>query len=114
MTALEADPRLTCTQILALLEAEYDARDNVYIAAKQREFTNLAFMPKERAGSFMARIQEKKAELTNLGKPVDDDVDCLGILLNALNRDERFESMTEAIRMVADVSWNSGSLGYFP
>jgi hypothetical protein len=105
MTALEADPRLTCAQILALLEAEYDARDNVYIAAKQREFTNLAFLSKERAGSFMARIQEKKTELANLGKAVDDDVDCLGILLNALDREERFRHMTAAIRMTADVTW---------
>jgi hypothetical protein len=62
----------------------------------------------------MARIQEKKAELTNLSKPVDDDVDCLGILLNALNRDERFESMTEAIRMAADVSWEIAKRATIP
>jgi hypothetical protein len=40
--------------------------------------------------------------LTNLGNAVDD---CLGILLNALVREERFRHMTAAIRMTADVTW---------
>jgi hypothetical protein len=99
LNALGGDPRPSCSDLLLMLEVEYNIVDNVYIAQQQRDFNNLLMVAREQASSFMARIQEKKQTLIGLGKAISDDIDCLGILINALDRDPRFGHLTAAIRM---------------
>lgn len=105
LNALTRDPRPTAIELLTTLEAEYNLVDNVYIAQMQKDFNNLGLIPKEAVSSFMARIQEQKQVLVALGKIVTDDIDCLGILINALDKDAKHGHLTAAIRMEAVPTW---------
>lgn len=105
LNALTRDPRPTARELLTTLEAEYNLVDNVYIAQMQKDFNNLGLIPKEAVSSFMARIQEQKQVLVALGKVVTDDIDCLGILINALDKDTKHGHLTAAIRMEAVPTW---------
>jgi hypothetical protein len=107
LNALGGDPRPSCSDLLLMLEVEYNIVDNVYIAQQQRDFNNLLMVAREQASSFMARIQEKKQTLIGLGKAISDDIDCLGILINALDRDPRFGHLTAAIRMENVPTWDN-------
>ena len=108
LNAVSRDPRPTALELLTTLETEYNIVDNVYIARLQKDFNNLEMISKEAVSSFMARIQEQKQVLTVLGKVISDDIDCLGILINALDKDtKKYGHLTAAIRMEAVPTWSN-------
>ena len=84
------DASNTCTEILDQLEQEYFIQDNLFVLQAQKKFTNILFTPNETGESVITRILEGKRDLVNLGKVINDDTDCFGVLLNALEHDTRW------------------------
>lgn len=105
LNGLGQNPPLTCAKIFEQLETEYNNRDVMFIIAAQRTMSNLSFIPNEKGESFITRLLEHKQVLVNLGKEVDNDTDCFGILLNAMDREIRFKHLTAAIRSANDINW---------
>ena len=80
----------TCSEVIQILEDEFFIKDQRFVQASMRRFNSMQILPGERGESFISRIQEEKTTLANLGKYVDDDIDALGVLTTALDKDPRY------------------------
>ena len=96
----------TAREIFADLEAEYNNNNNIMLILQaKQEFNNLEFAGDETATSFIMRILEAKQELSILGQEVSDNIDCLGVLLGAMDRSGKFDSLSAALRAKGAVTW---------
>jgi hypothetical protein len=100
------DAGQSCTEILDQLQQEYFVQDNLFVLQAQRKFTNILFTPNETGESIISRILESKRDLINLGKVIDDNTDCFGVLMNALENDSRFAVLAAAIKTTQGMTWN--------
>ena len=106
LAGLNSTEPLSARELFVNLEAEYNNNDNIMFVLKvKRDFTNLLLADGETGTSFVTRILEAKNELTTLGQAVTDDIDCLGVLLNALDLNDNFKHLTAAIRARGAVTW---------
>ena len=95
----------TCAEVLDVLKTEFFITDHRFVQAALRRFNSMELLPNEKGESFISRILEEKTTLMNLGKDMDDDIDLLGILTSALEKDSRYAITAAAIRTASDMSW---------
>ena len=106
MDALSLPVPKTAREIFVDLETEYNNGDNIMLILQaKQEFNNLRFTSDETATSFIMRILEAKQELAILGQVVSDNIDCLGVLLSAMDRSGKFDSLSAALRAKGAVTW---------
>ena len=106
MDALNLPVPKTAREIFVDLEKEYNNGDNIMLILQaKQEFNNLQFTSDETATSFIMRILEAKQELSILGQVISDNIDCLGVLLGAMDRSGKFDSLSAALRAKGAVTW---------
>ena len=106
MDALNLPVPETAKEIFVDLETEYNNADNIMLILQaKQEFNNLEFAGNETATSFIMRILEAKQALAILGQVVSDNTDCLGVLLNAMDKSGKFDSLSAALRAKGAVTW---------
>ena len=106
MDALNQIVPQTAREIFDTLEVEYNNNNNIMLILQaKQEFNNLQFVGEETATSFIMRILEAKQELSILGQVVSDNIDCLGILLGAMDKSGKFDSLSAALRTKGNVTW---------
>jgi hypothetical protein len=103
------DAASSCTEILDQLEQEYFIQDNLFVLQSQKKFNNIVFTPNETGESLITRILEAKRDLVNLGKVINDDTDCFGVLLNALEHDARYTVLAAAIKTTQGMTWHNAT-----
>jgi hypothetical protein len=106
LDGINAEPPLTAAEIVLALKAEYNNIDPMFIIQALKRFHNLSFINGEKGESFMTRIMESKQELYNLGKVIDDDTDCFGVLLNAMEKETKYDVLSATIRSASGMTWN--------
>lgn len=106
MDALNQPVPQTAREIFTTLEMEYNNNENIMVILQaKKEFNNLQFAGEETATSFIMRILEAKQELAILGQVVSDNIDCLGVLLGAMDTSGKFDSLSAALRAKGAVTW---------
>ena len=103
------DEGKTCTEVLTLLENKYKMVGTKFVRAATKRFNTCVISPTETAESFINRILALKCDLHDLGKEVDLDDDCLGVLLSSLENEARFEVAAAAISTNEDMNWEKAT-----